>query len=52
MAESLDRMVTAIPRLRQRVEPADRGRVWVDVEHVDLGRPLLERQLGGLGRRR
>jgi WS/DGAT/MGAT family acyltransferase len=50
MGESLDRMVAAIPRLRQRVEPGRPRPRWVDVDRVDLARHFLERDLGGSGR--
>jgi WS/DGAT/MGAT family acyltransferase len=50
MGESLDRMVNAIPRLRQRVEAGRPRPRWVDVERVDLARHFVERDLGGSGR--
>src|SRR5262245_60293657 len=49
MAESLDRMVTAIPRLRQRVESAKPRPRWVDVDAVDLERHFVERDHAGTG---
>src|SRR6478735_3325853 len=49
MAHSLERMVTAIPRLRQRVQPARPRPRWVDVESVDLERHFVERDHGGTG---
>jgi WS/DGAT/MGAT family acyltransferase len=48
MSESLDRMVSAIPRLRQRVEPGKPRPRWVDAE-VDLERHYVERDHGGRG---
>jgi WS/DGAT/MGAT family acyltransferase len=50
MRESLDRMVGAIPRLRQRVEPGRPRPRWVDVDRVDATRHFVERDLGGSGR--
>src|SRR6478735_1553187 len=49
MAHSLERMVTAIPRLRQRVQPARPRPRWVDVESVDVERHFVERDHGGTG---
>jgi diacylglycerol O-acyltransferase / wax synthase len=47
MHESLQRMVAAIPRLRQRVVPGRPRPSWVDVDDLDLTRHFLERRLEG-----
>src|SRR5215213_11722526 len=47
MQDSLQRMVAAIPRLRQRVVPGRPRPSWVDVDDLDLTRHFVEHQLGG-----
>ena len=42
-------MVSAIPRLRQRVEPCQPRPRWVDVDSVDLDRHYIERDHHGRG---
>lgn len=46
MQESLQRMVDALPRFRQRVAPGRPRPSWVDVE-VDLSHHFVEHDLGG-----
>jgi diacylglycerol O-acyltransferase len=47
MQESVQRMVTAIPRLRQRVVPGRPRPSWVDIDDLDLARHVIERRLDG-----
>lgn len=47
MQESLQRMVSAIPRLRQRVVPGRPRPSWVDVDDLELERHFVEHELDG-----
>src|SRR5687768_4726951 len=47
MQQSLQRMVSAIPRLRQRVVPGRPRPSWIDVDDLDLERHFVEHGLGG-----
>jgi WS/DGAT/MGAT family acyltransferase len=49
MADSLQRMVTAIPRLRQRVEPGRPRPQWAEVDDLAVGHHFHEHDLSGRG---
>ncbi len=47
MQVNTDRMIAAIPRLRQRVDDRPAQPAWVAVDHVDLAHHAVEIDLGG-----
>jgi diacylglycerol O-acyltransferase len=49
MHESIERMVNAIPRLRQIVVPARPRPRWQDIDHVDTDQHFSTQDLGGSG---